>query len=424
MSAGSYFEAQFEAGTLDPWAVIGIAPEDTAFDAASIKTFIKRVVTPHVFERDPNVPHGVTFGPRVPCWRHVNSVRSRFEDDDEVAGARLQWKDVSMQTWNPHARPGSAAAKVPRSATVVVEEEEQRQQQQPTASSSRPAGRGKRKRPGVVIIDSSSDDERGGSADRRPDGPSPRKRQRTAGSRPSSPFVVPDEDENAGPPRGGTAWDDAYTVSSSDDDDDDDDDNDDDDDDNNDDSIIIDEAGEDEHVHETAGSADVNEQLTESTPAAGPAQATGAAAAAAGTAGSTTTPTTPLMPSHVRNPPSGNRRRYTPKGVYLGSWNRSGLHAMESNAVYGSSDGRGRVNRRISKEDNNGRVVVGGNYDSKRTACSHGDINYAGRFAGQSKEAIDRMIKGVEQDRSLAAPETASTAAIVLPPWVDLTGDE
>ena len=62
---------------------------------------------------------------------------------------------------------------------------------------------------------------------------------------------------------------------------------------------------------------------------------------------------------------------------YLGTWKNSGLHVAVSNAVYGSRDNSDRINRRISKETSHGVVVVvGDRYDTKRTACSHDDINY------------------------------------------------
>ena len=63
--------------------------------------------------------------------------------------------------------------------------------------------------------------------------------------------------------------------------------------------------------------------------------------------------------------------------------------------MYASVDRFGRVNRRISKEDNTGIVVSSSRYDAKKTACSHADIAYIDKYVGKSKETVDAVIKGV-----------------------------
>jgi hypothetical protein len=68
------------------------------------------------------------------------------------------------------------------------------------------------------------------------------------------------------------------------------------------------------------------------------------------------------------------------------------LHAVLPNAVYGSRDRRDRINRRVSKEDEFGHVVLGGNFDVRRTACRHEHINYIPRYQGMSKEEVDAVI--------------------------------
>lgn len=82
------------------------------------------------------------------------------------------------------------------------------------------------------------------------------------------------------------------------------------------------------------------------------------------------TPGTPApprarTPRTPRKPPWTGRRRGTPKGVYLGTWRRPGLHAAQVNAVYGSRDRQDRINRRISKETNQGSRG-----DGRRLRCA------------------------------------------------------
>ena len=72
-------------------------------------------------------------------------------------------------------------------------------------------------------------------------------------------------------------------------------------------------------------------------------------------------PRTPrYQPTSSRNPPSAHRCRVPPKGIYLSNWKRSGLPIERSNAVYGSRDSRNYINRRISKENAEGQVKLGG----------------------------------------------------------------
>ncbi|KAA6406587.1 MAG: hypothetical protein FRX48_09642 [Lasallia pustulata] len=93
------------------------------------------------------------------------------------------------------------------------------------------------------------------------------------------------------------------------------------------------------------------------------------------------------------NPPSGSRRRNTPRGIFLSTWNRSGVYNVTSNASYGLRDCRDRINRRVSKEDESGRVMLGGNFDIMRTACRHEHIDYIPRYQNMmTKEQVDTAI--------------------------------
>ena len=103
----------------------------------------------------------------------------------------------------------------------------------------------------------------------------------------------------------------------------------------------------------------------------------------------------PKLPRPERRGSGGsshNRRRTQVVGVCLGTWSHSGLPAEASNAVYGSRDKRGRINRRISKQTMGGVLVVGGSYSCYRTSCSHDDIVYVEHLAGLSKADVDALV--------------------------------
>jgi len=55
-----------------------------------------------------------------------------------------------------------------------------------------------------------------------------------------------------------------------------------------------------------------------------------------------------------------------------------GLHA--ANAVYTSIDSKGRLNRRISKEDLYSTVVLNRSYDLKRTAYKNDVVSYINKY--------------------------------------------
>ena len=95
----------------------------------------------------------------------------------------------------------------------------------------------------------------------------------------------------------------------------------------------------------------------------------------------------------TRRPHQERRRRSTPAGVYLGTWRGSGLAADAANAVYGSQDRRGRVNRRVSKETARGEPVRGGQYNYRRTACKHEEVEYIPTLAAMSKEQVNHYIR-------------------------------
>ncbi len=118
---------------------------------------------------------------------------------------------------------------------------------------------------------------------------------------------------------------------------------------------------------------------------------------------------------------SGHRRRVEPKGIYLGSWRGSGLPANVSNAVYGSRDVFNRINRRISKEDNQGHIIWGGSFSSHTTACSHKMIQYITRFAGMTKAEVDSHIQPLLDQQAHCAIQPITLTPVLQLSWIDLT---
>ena len=92
-----------------------------------------------------------------------------------------------------------------------------------------------------------------------------------------------------------------------------------------------------------------------------------------------------------KNPARSTPRRQNPRGILLGVWKRAGP-VTAKNAVYGSRDVRNRINRRISKLDLHGTVVLGGNFDVRRTSCSHEEIDYLPAFHGMTREQVNSHI--------------------------------
>jgi hypothetical protein len=80
-----------------------------------------------------------------------------------------------------------------------------------------------------------------------------------------------------------------------------------------------------------------------------------------------------------------------------------------------------RINRRVSKEDGSGRVVLGGNYDTRRTACSHDQIYYIDRFRGLTKSQADSLISPLLEAPPAPAPPPAAPLLLA---WVDVDLDD
>ena len=105
-----------------------------------------------------------------------------------------------------------------------------------------------------------------------------------------------------------------------------------------------------------------------------------------------TPPTPSSRPKYAAMPGTPQKRRLDPRGLLLGTWKASGLQADEANAVYWSRDVKNRINRRISKESPLGRVVMGGNFNNKKTACKHADIDYLPEYQGMTNEEVNSHI--------------------------------
>ena len=51
-----------------------------------------------------------------------------------------------------------------------------------------------------------------------------------------------------------------------------------------------------------------------------------------------------------------------------------------------------RINRRIAKVDVTGTVVLGGNFNVRKTVCKHEDIAYIPKYIRMTKEEVDAVI--------------------------------
>jgi len=110
----------------------------------------------------------------------------------------------------------------------------------------------------------------------------------------------------------------------------------------------------------------------------------------------TTPPAPPSPPAHwvpTSNPASASKLRQKPLGVYSGTWKQSGPTAIGRNAVYGSRDRENRINKGISKEDDQGNVIRGGNFDTKKNACKPENIDYIERYRGMTRKQVAAAIK-------------------------------
>lgn len=135
---GSYFENQRSQNGvwgLNPWEVIGIHPAETDPATASkpitvrgLRQHIRKIMI-HVYVRagagiaSNDASRGVTRGPRVPLWSHVNQAKDLLgfnsaSDRDaqrKVAELRAKFLHRTTLTWDPTQEKGSDQAKQPPS---------------------------------------------------------------------------------------------------------------------------------------------------------------------------------------------------------------------------------------------------------------------------------------------------------------------
>ncbi|MCJ1484786.1 hypothetical protein MMC06_004959, partial [Schaereria dolodes] len=91
-----------------------------------------------------------------------------------------------------------------------------------------------------------------------------------------------------------------------------------------------------------------------------------------------------------------------------------------SNVVYDSRDVFNRINRRISKKDNQGHIVWDNSFLSHVTACSHEIIQYVARFARMTKAEIDSHIQPLLDQQACYAIQPITPAPALQLSWIDL----
>lgn len=147
-----------------------------------------------------------------------------------------------------------------------------------------------------------------------------------------------------------------------------------------------------------AGDSDAEMQDADDVEFMGSGPASGGASSSRPRRSAATPPTPPRgttasrAPIYQAMPGTPQKRRVDPRGLLLGTWKLSGLPADSANAVYGSRDKKNRINRRISKQSPSGAVVSGGNYNNKKTACKHQDVDYLPQYQGMTDEQVKSHI--------------------------------
>jgi hypothetical protein len=107
---GQRYNAAFQPHDINPFEVVGILPS-SQLTIDDIRRHIRRVVVPHVFERDQS--RGASVGVDVPTWAQVNHARDELLAPGALGPLQRRWRRSTRMHWNPRAAPGSAAALCP-----------------------------------------------------------------------------------------------------------------------------------------------------------------------------------------------------------------------------------------------------------------------------------------------------------------------
>lgn len=86
---------------------------------------------------------------------------------------------------------------------------------------------------------------------------------------------------------------------------------------------------------------------------------------------------------------SARKRRVEPLCTYCGTYRQQGVLGQDRNAVYISRERNGRIQRRISKETVDGRIVTQTRKGASITSHLHDNIAYIPRWHGKTKCQVD-----------------------------------
>ena len=94
---------------------------DFVLDPTTLQAHYRHTLIPHLFEKTGGIAD--TQGQVIPTWAHGNPARDivRHLDATELPSMQRRWNrldQLSVQTWNPFAHPGSAAARNPKMRRV------------------------------------------------------------------------------------------------------------------------------------------------------------------------------------------------------------------------------------------------------------------------------------------------------------------
>ncbi|KAL8689012.1 MAG: hypothetical protein Q9218_005218, partial [Villophora microphyllina] len=312
----------------DPFAVVGLPANDPLHTKRSIGLHVRKVVSPHVYER--GQVKGLTQGKTVPTWSQVNEARDKLLVDQSTLDAtRKFWLGKgSKVVWNPFAEIGSdAARRGSKTPRKFVLHADLKSGTNPFFLHAVPKSY-------YTATAEDVADEHFGASNAPPRTPAKSATKPDLGTSYWNPVNVDHDDD---PFVGNHPAFEGYFR-----------------------------GPYNAYMQATAG------------------KTTGGVSAASSRS-------SPIFPPS-RQPATPSKRRQDPKGVMIGTWKHSfpgSPSASRGNAVYASRDRNGRVCRRLSKEDPDGNVVVGGQFHAKKTNVKHKDVLHVGEFEGLDKEQVE-----------------------------------
>ena len=358
-SNGAHYAQQLTEGevNLDVFEVFGLSVNGRELSHSALTSHFRKTLMLYVFER--GSAGSRTQGSEISTWSQVNTVKDILWrlNQEKLAGLQIKWRLKSQQIWNPFADPGSP------NAFVAAGENVRRESFLSSFYASELTLKLYVISENLYVVENEHDTREANTT---------RKQGFASGEAAGqgswhNPFFFDDdeEDNDTGETRGQGSWHDPFVFDS-----------------------------------------DEEDNATKSAPGSSADSEARSHPSAPSTASSASPTPISRQPDYVVNPVTPSRRRFDPRGILLETWKGSELSAVTSNAVYGSRDVRNRINRRISKESPDGRVMMNNNYNRLKTACKHEKVDYVTRFRGMTDDEVKAHIM------SLLVPELGTYVSI------------